>query len=330
VAVIVLQDYQKPIGDFIAEIKKLATLKRIHDQLHRIRQFGICRWRDEVLNLWEQGAIDGEAKEVFWEVLSDVREGIGALKVLRTDLPRDPSIPLDERLQTALAFELPTRERMANMARTDFERKLHDFARSVQKAFSTADQAMRRRMDTLRKQYTALIKGLSDARKSQALSAQQDQVLNEGLDQVAKALDETEEVLNRHCRWQNIHNALEDLDLCSQDDFRGELDDFLKSNRDEICKLLGEVGTVLECINTEVLTSKTNAIKELVCVKPDQLGDRATTAYTSMRKAYDDLFFDLDIAALAFVNQSDAQAKTYEERLQELERQVRSRTIPMR
>ena len=68
---------------------------------------------------------------------------------------------------------------MASLARMEFERKVNDFARSVQKAFWEADRAMRCCMDTLEKQYIALIKELSEARKEKALIAAQDRLLDE-------------------------------------------------------------------------------------------------------------------------------------------------------
>jgi flagellar biosynthesis chaperone FliJ len=189
---------------------------------------------------------------------------------------------------------------------------------------------MSKRTAAIRKHHSSLSKGLSAARYTSALTAEQDKLLNEGLNQLEQRLKVMDAVFDRHRRWQNIHNALEDLDLCMENDFLRELEAFLKSNREEILSMLDDVTTVLSAVNQADLRDKSNKIKSLVCLGLDQLGERITSDYASMREAFDSLFYELDKATLTFVEQLEERIKQYEETLEELKNQILSRPVGAR
>lgn len=315
----------------INEMEVLARFKRVHDHLHKIRQKGICRWRNELLGLWRQGPIDRDSENTFLDILLDIRQERLLALVERDGLSRierdsqSPDRPFTDGLQKVLNFDLPDRQSIVSMDRKGFERKVDLFARLVQRVFSAAAFAMERQLDVLRKGYTELLKELSDARADQSLSSSQDEVLNDRLQAIEKAYNGLSEVLRCHSRWQQFHDDLERLDLETEDGRFMELELDWDSYRDSIRELL-KAAEAEHMYSGYRFTQKAGRLRSFFSEEWDGAKKRKERSdnYDAMRQAFDCLFFEVDTQTLTYVNHCDERVKCYKDLLQDLEMRFRA------
>lgn len=308
-------------------IRLLATLKRAHDRLHRIRQYGIVRWQKEVLALWRAGPMDGEVKETFQEVWVSVREDIAALRVISDSLSEGELTSTAEKLKKVLAFDLPTPRVVGGMVPSDFERHLNAFARIVQMVFSAVEDSMSGQRSSLRREYNGLKDELGNALRFRGLSDSQHKAFDERLKVIEHRIDELEHVLETHRRWQKIHDQLEILDKTRKEDFRPEFRTFLSMYRSDFRELLAIAEREPASISPNLLQTKGEVVTALL-EKTEADGwdeGQAEGMCAQLREAFDLLFFDVDTRTREFVTQSEQRVKSYEESLQALEGQLRSR-----
>jgi hypothetical protein len=300
------------------KIKELATIKRVHDRLHCIRQFGISPWHSVLLSLWTDGSIDTDAIVRYGDILGVVSTQIQRLEDLKPFLPLDQD-RLANGMQMVLDFKIASKEDLKSIERKTFVELVDDFGRLVQRAFALADEAMQDCTKRLRRQYEILSKCLSEARDTRALSVDQTGRLNNTLNGVEHRLDEMDTVFDRHRDWQRLHNELEAIDLGTNDQFKALLGSFLRGNRRIVSDLLEGATSALASEDQRMLLSDIKAIEALLSVELDQTeSDIAAHLYQGMRKGFDDLFFKIDKASLRFVEQSEDTVKAYETALDNL------------
>ncbi len=213
------------IRDCIRRVELIANCKQIHDCLHEVLQYVIRPLREQVLSVWEQeeklsksrvkviigcvnkaaeqrGTIKGVSKSIgaaHWvlrdgvdKVLNEVQNWMNLTKDLdwTGDLTSAPSWP----------------------SRGRFAEDVDNLAGLVEFAFSEADQSMMGEESELRDRYSALLKGLKQAREQRNLSPLDHQRLDEELGKVEAIRERLKNKLTTHHSWQEVHNKLQELD----------------------------------------------------------------------------------------------------------------------
>ena len=306
---ILLLEQRTHIERCIEEMEMLARLKRVHDHLHKIRQHGISRWRKEILNLWKNGQLDGEPKEIYLETRGDILSE-RALIDLGRDLHPVHDGQLADELQYVLVFELQTRQSIAAMNREEFEQEVDFFAGLAQKAFTAANAAMKGQLDELRDGYDLLLRGLSNARRDHSLSSEQDRVLNERLDALDSQFHGLRDVLDRHGRWQDFHDKCYELDLQQEGTRLKDLKFSWDTYQRKLCQLLKDAQAEPFAIKADLLNDGANSIRAFFSGKWDA-SKEISDSYASMREAFDRLFFELDTQTLTYVNHCEERVEHY-------------------
>lgn len=322
----VLIELKEPIQRCSEEIKLLGTLKRIHDRLHKIRQFGIRRWREEVLTQWHERELSSEAQTTFYKGLAEVNEYRGRLDGFLLQLPDEAVMPvvtpkdlIQKVLQTRFGAESGT-EQLSD--RKAFEKATDMFASRVQRAFSATNRAMLERAGVLRRYFESLLISLRISR-GPAMAREDEAQLNQQVEALKERHEGLQSVLGRHHDWQQMHDQLEQLDnFKGSSYFSGELDSFL-DNREAMDRLLADaVQLAYASGRVERWQSKIDAVERHV---EAVAGCRDEPSYERMRKAFDDLFYDVDIETLSSVEASERRASEFDKGLKELLSQIQVR-----
>ena len=321
---------EEPMQRCIEEVKLLATLKRIHDRLHNIRQFGIRRWREEVLTQWQEGLLSGEAKATFFQGLARVNEYRWRLDGFLLQLPDEAEMPtvipknqIQRVLDTRFGEESET-EGLSNQRA--FESATDLFASRVQSAFTTTNLAMLERAGVLRRYYEKLLTSLNKAR-GLALAPEDEAQLNQELEALQERHEGLQSVLGRHNKWQQMHDQLERLDSSKGSScFVGDLDRFL-DNREAMDILTKDAVQLAHASGkAELWQEKIDALKRhLKAVVAELAENRDELSYEGMRKAFDDLFYNVDVETLSSVEASERRASEFDRRLKELLSQGQAR-----
>jgi len=118
---IVALGLRPPLKNCFREVKVLAQLKRLHDRLHRIRQFGIRRWREILLSSWpDYGVPSDKAINEYLEGTQEIRDLIGEIRGRADNLPTDLRKAIPEIWQvTAYRFPLaPVMKKTSSRSRS--------------------------------------------------------------------------------------------------------------------------------------------------------------------------------------------------------------------
>lgn len=310
------------VAPCIRIIGLLANLKRMHDRLHKIRQLGVRRWREEVLTQWQEGPLTmtsaAHACQTFLNGLVEVSKHEGGLSALlplvSAEVPK-----VKARIEKVLEIDFSDATIKARSTRDEFEKAVNLYAGRVESAFSTANLEMQERTRELQKHYSDLQLGLSLARKQQGLTEEQDGRVGEEIELVRERFEELQTALKRHDHWQRLHEQLEKMDTYKATQlFEDELDRFLDRPED-VSELLEDLRSSIE--NSEKADEWSRKI-DLVQNHSKRLKEEPEMAYDAMRKAFDDVFFDVDIATLSKVEATERRVTDLDRALIDFEGKV--------
>lgn len=304
----------------IESVKQLANLKVIHDRLHKCRQFGIRRWREEVLVYWPLGRPPPtEASSVFFqqmiEVMIYITEARGAFQLL--------TVVWVERLRRVSLVITHFGDGRYNLVedREKFAELIDNFAKRQQAAFSDTNDTMRRCATELKTRHDQMISRGKVVLRLPTLKTDEVAELGKEMAESLKLHDSLQTAMSHHDDWQTAHDRLQIID--------DELDAVLESDYPEraLAITLAPAVDDLPFITTLAVGAPklwtldpmpvriTGNVNQLVrnC---ELLGEgRTIDEYRAMRKAFDDLFFEVDTVTLAVVQHSRKRADDFESRL---------------
>ncbi|MCI0418987.1 MAG: DUF4062 domain-containing protein, partial [Acidobacteria bacterium] len=318
----------------IQTIRLLTNLKRMHDRLHKIRQLGVRRWREEVLTQWREGPLTSAAHacQTFVKGLREVEKHEEGLSVLLLGVSAE--VPkVKEKIEKVMEIT-PVIVHISGVDPTDFsdasikarstpdefEKAVDLYAGRVESAFSTANGEMLRRARELRKHYDDLQSGLSLARKQQGLTEEQDRRVGDEIELVRERFEELQTALSRHDEWQKCHERLERMDTSKATQlFEDDLERFL-DRLEDVSELLDDLRSSIEMSEKsdewsrkiDLVQNHSKRLKE----------ERGEMAYDAMRKAFDDVFFDVDIATLSRVEAAERRVTDLDRALIDFEGKV--------
>lgn len=311
-----------PVRKCIEVVKLLATLKRIHDRLHTIRQLGIRRWREEVLTTWnDNGKLPIEAERTYLNGQKSVYTCITQIETIFKSLEQRVRNALDSVQIVVTHFDV--NEDSIPHSCLDFEKSTDKFARKVQAAFTACNSQMTLEASELGKRHGILSERGAIARDSLALNARERDLLSVELSKSQLLHDRLQLVLAHHDEWQRHHDRFQWVDEsrpAERADFRDDQDQFQIA----IKPLLDDPQRTSNLVDSAAqLVAKNDAqsyVWSLIIAKvKSNLAslivqcDRVT--YDAMRKSFDDLFFQVDIETLKAVESSESRAVVLEESL---------------
>lgn len=302
----VLRQLTKKLEGCITKVELLANLKRDHHVLHEIRQFGIRRWREEVLTQWTEGELSGDAKICYLKGLTKVGKR-SALEGFRLRNP-DQNKTLKEDIRKVLETEFENDP----SDRTQFQKKAYLFADRVQSAFTNTNAEMLAQANHLRSFRLDYSRTLRP--KDEDWLFHHRRVLEEGHNVLQSVID-------RHDQWQRMHNRLELADSQKGSEFFEYQLDTVLDERGKIDDLLVHAAEVArDASQAKNMPVKIEVVKSYL---ETVAKDRSQGNYEGMRKAFDDLFYDVDLETLAAVEASERHVRrerdAFETKLREVE-----------
>ena len=140
-SVLMITGLLTPVRIYIDAVTTLATLKRLHDRLHKIRQWGIRRWREEVLARWqEDNEIPVGAELIYLNGKNTVYKMIGEIDGYFKSLEPGLQTLLHSIPRVVTHFDVG--DNSVPLRRQAFERSIDLFARRVQAAFTACNWQM--------------------------------------------------------------------------------------------------------------------------------------------------------------------------------------------
>lgn len=318
---------QPPLQACIHEVKLLARLKRMHDALHRIRQFGVRTWREELVADWpDDGEPSRAAERKYNRGLSETLEQRGTLKGLAQDLPPEvkSALPMDELLGHQF-LDVP------DCGKEAFVDSVLDFATYVQLLFTGCDNQMKASARRLRANYDHLAEitlGVLDRRQ---IPPERETALRAELQRSIEHQNRLQDALSNHNDWQAVHDDFERIDDSIEDPSPGEDDRArerrLNKFRRSVAALLVSKGSgvrdLLSVATTMALQDTHGRLgqwPELILKVGSDLDAFLQTPdverYETMRKDFDDLFFQIDEETLAVVVSAEDRVRAIELGLQ--------------
>ena len=301
-----------PVGSCIASVKTLATLKRLHDRLHRIRQFGIRRWREVVLMRWQgEGEVPAEARAIYFEGLGDVKDLIGEIRGLFGSLAGDMQTSLGSLPRVVDHFSINGSQMPEK--RELFEQSTDRFASRVQAAFTACDWQMRLVAAQLASRHQLLVGKGRVAQFSQKLTTPERHLLGDEIDQTVSLHDRLQAVLRQHNDWQRVHDDLQVVDDHRHlESFETAIAPVIDAAQ-ETSRLAESAAALVEGdarrASLNVLIDKVRRNLNSLVAHVDE------SAYDAMRKAFDDLFFEVDRETLKSVEESEDRSTLLEQSL---------------
>jgi len=307
---------------FIKEVKVLANLKQIHDRLHRIRQFGIRRWREVVVVKWTDENMSLESREIYLYGLSTIRKILGELEVLAAQIP-----PLHKSLQENLknkvndfAIEINSIEytllHPPTKKKEEFEDFLVLFASRVQTAFSQCNQAMLSSAENLRAHRDAIESQLKPVKCTAGFTDKARTTLNMVHEELTAQHDALQSLIKNHNLWQQEHDRLEVLDESLGSSLFKSYFIALVDRLEEIRKTLVKSAIehaekIPQGANWQRCTRVLQGHLEKISSTAYQEYAGRTDDYLAMRKAFDDLFFEVDVETLRSIADSELQVDAH-------------------
>lgn len=305
------------IRDCMRKVILIANCKRIHDQLHELRQHVIRPLREEVLSLWKQeGTLSSSREKAIWRCMTKSEKAIGVISAVRPSIGPDYQglcDSVDAVLRHRALWDMESDLPEAHPRMEDFAEILDEFADEVQEAFSEADRSMTREESELRERYLTLLEDLKRARQQSKLGIADQQRLNDELEKVDTNRRCVKNSLISHHDWQEAHDKLEELDsFREQGDFERKLNHYRGT---PLTKLLSLVDQELE--QAGILQAPPQAqspqqtcdafLNDLRQLKEslDALSQGAGVAdFDNIRKPFDDAFYYVDKRTLNEVEHS--------------------------
>jgi hypothetical protein len=303
----------------IEAVRTLANLKRIHDLLHNIRQFGIRRWREEVLVNWVDHSISADAQITYLKGLIKVDRIRGTLVGLAPKLPGRHN-KLAEQLNEVIKFSFGDDAYDLFRDRTTFERSTNLFARQVQAAFSASNGAMQESAQNLRPFHAKFQSYADPINLASSFSQIRGQSLAIEFRDLANKHETLRVVLSDHNQWQKQHDLLERADVSRGSSVFDDELFYLIDKKHDLCELIGVAETRANAnLHLNGWKDLANEVRKyLVALVESNCEANRETAYEGMRKAFDDLFFEVDKETLRSVEVSEQRVIDHEKELMRL------------
>lgn len=315
---------QPPLQDCLDEVKLLARLKRLHDTLHQIRQFGIRAWREELAASWPADADPPAAALIkYLKGTPDIAKRIGRIGNLVEELP-DPVTRRLRRLGKVVDYAFPP---VPECGKDPFTDSTDAFATWVQELFSSCDAEMGESAIRLAERYRKLADKTHQALDSHWIAPGQVTMVSTELDRSMQIHDRLQLVLQNHRRWQLIHDEFELIDnkiqrQAPQDNdpdgsqaqtaFLAAADYILESKGGPVRDLLAAVPQVVNPEHADRISRCTDLVGRVSRHLDDLSAQPDIEHYTAMRKGFDDLFFQIDLETLDAVESAEARVRAIE------------------
>jgi hypothetical protein len=321
---IVALGLQTPLQACFRQVELLAQLKRLHDTLHRIRQFGIRTWREEFLVVWPD---DGDPPfESLWKYgkgLPEISRLIERIDNVARELPplvRKALPPLDN----VIAYQFPS---VPECGKLEFSEATDDFASRVQRLFTGTDAQMGQSAALLDLDFNSLSNSTLEALDQKQVLPDQEALLRIELERATLIHQRLQNVLRKHRQWQSVHDELERIDSRIEpagmaDDesalaqgarqFRRAVADLIDANGQLVRDLLVAATEIVTQDPPERLAQWPKLIlavgKHLdALIAAPEIGH-----YEAMRKHFDDLFFQIDLETLFAVEDAEDRVRAIE------------------
>ena len=318
---------QPPLQACFREVKLLARLKRMHDILHRIRQFGIRTWREELVASWpDDGEPPIQAQYKYLQGTPDIADLRGTLAGLAEDLPEPVRTALPP-LGKLIGYKFP---RVPSCGKKEFIQSTEDFASWVQRLFTGCDTQMGISADRLARQYEILRDTTRSVLENKQVAPDREEALRVELDRSIQIHTRLQQVLANHRDWQQLHDELERIDygiepeLPTDDDdtrarrrrhFGRTVEDLVDTGGARIRALL-VAATDMATAHPERLTQWPGLILLVGKHLDHFVQSPDVDVYATMRKHFDDLFFLIDLETLEAVKTAEDRVRAIEAGLQ--------------
>ena len=237
-------------------VRLIARSKDIHDVLHDLRQHLIVWLRDQVAEPWQaNGELSRPQERLLNSCLKSHGPLLGRLQLEREALDGGENSVLCQHLDLLLArmggelMKMPyvdeTSGKLVQVA--EFCETLDGCARSLEKAFSEANNVMlgeQRVFDTL---YEAMRTKLDEAASEQRLTSAERDAFKEEITKMAANRERLIDALKVHAGWQTVHDQTVILaNLVAASNFGDHLRDFAKVGGPQLHMLSTRVCDALE------------------------------------------------------------------------------------
>ena len=314
------------IQQCIDRVKVIAAYKRVHDQLHDLRQNVVRPILEWALVQWRAD------RELGIPVATGIQDALTRAEMLARNIETE-TVKLSAsrgELLSALAAVVSGRPRCDFKSGTpdldELSRSVSRFAGVVQRAFTLADGAMLRDSNVLDDLHVSLLKHIGTARQRRRLNKTEEQTLDDLLERAERTKKYLIEILNGHHNWQSHHDRLQILNAFKKtEEFGNQLaiysTDYLPELRtlveSETAQITGDPDSML---GPDEKTTLANLMASL-CTTADALGESpGVPRFDSMRKTFDDGFFLIDKRTLKEVDRSANAVRNMENELEVLAR----------
>lgn len=327
---IVRLELLKPLRSCLDEVKLLAQLKRLHDTLHRIRQYGIRSWREELVASWpdDGGKPPPEAREKYFEGTIDIIRLIERVGNFAYDLPsavRQTLLPLEK----VISYELP---KIRETSKGDFIESIEGFASRVQRLFTGCDTEMGASASRLDRCYSNLADSTRRALDKKRVAASQESLLRTELDRSMQIHLRMQQVLLNHRRWQQIHDEFERIDSAIENEtphhdeetrtthqrnFLFAAADLIDAGGTPVKALLAAATEIVTQDHQERLQQWPGLILAVGTHLDRFLQQTDVEHFGAMRKHFDDLFFQIDLETRVSVERAEDRVRAIDSGLQD-------------
>lgn len=327
---IVRLELLKPLRSCLDEVKLLAQLKRLHDTLHRIRQYGIRAWREELVASWpdDGGKPPPEAREKYLEGTIEIIRLVERVGNFARDLPsavRQTLLPLEK----VVSYELP---KIRESSKDDFIESTEGFASRVQRLFTGCDTQMGESASRLESCYSNLADSTRRALDKKRVDASQESLLRTELERSMQIHVRMRQVLLNHRRWQQIHDEFERIDSAIENEtphddeatrtarrrnFLRAAADLVDSGGAPVKALLAAATEIVTQDHQERLQQWPGLILAVGKHLDRFLQQTEIEHFGAMRKHFDDLFFQIDLETLVSVESAEDRVRAIESGLQD-------------
>ena len=307
------------IQQCIDKVKVIAACKRVHDHLHELRQnvirpileSALIQWRSDgqlgvpvaTLIANKIGVAEGLVRHITYE-----KENIGVkdgnlLAALGRVIDMNPKIDFQN--------QLPDLE--------DCAKTVSRYSATVQTAFTLTDTAMLKDSNALDDLHVSFVTHVATVRQRCRLSPAEEAKLKDGLQRIEQNKMHLIEVLDAHHGWQYQHDKLEMLNgFRRSGDFDDQLANFLINDSPQLSSMVEKVTAELAQEDANPILSSKLALlsRNLGAISQTPV----LTVFDSMRKTFDDVFYQIDKRALGAVQESEQWVRDLETRLKELAR----------
>lgn len=309
----------------IESAKQLALLKEIHDGLHRIRQFGIRRWRESVLNLWpEDGGPTPMTRLAFVDPMVEVTRRLAQVETRFESLSDDWKSRL-KRVQT-VAQHFNGGSSQLGENRKAFALLIDQFASRQQKAFSDTNDTMQRCAGQLNQQHDHMISRGIKVLGMDGLSPEEAAALRDEIDESTQRHRRLQDALRHHADWQRAHDSLQGVDEAMEDGTKGdgtEAEAAGEAMSVLLAPAIDDLPVIEQLVRDAPVHWRDGVVPETIadlCKQVNRNCDRlriteTAEAYRALRKSFDDMFFEVDLQTLRIVNHSREAAVAFERRL---------------